>query len=81
MADLSPERAEEIAARAWCDTLEISDADRTENFFAAGGTSVLLAQLQRRLSAAYGFRFAMKDIFESPTVAGIAETALRRSAE
>ncbi|MEU6769537.1 acyl carrier protein [Streptomyces sp. NPDC046853] len=84
MNDLSPARAEAIAARAWCETLEIARTaapDRTENFFAAGGTSVLLAQLQHRLTTGYGFRFAARDIFASPTIAGIAACALRRSRE
>ncbi|MET7357977.1 acyl carrier protein [Streptomyces sp. NPDC005562] len=78
MPDLSPTRAEAIATRAWCETLATTDPDRTENFFEAGGNSILLAELQQQLTVGYGFRFAMQDIFDNPTIAGIAERAIRR---
>ncbi|MFG3309797.1 acyl carrier protein [Streptomyces wuyuanensis] len=65
--------------RAWCETLEVSGVeDDDQNFFEAGGTSILLAHLQRRLSAGYGFRVPVREIFKHPTISGIVELAIRR---
>lgn len=57
--------------RAWRDTLEAEPASDDENFFEAGGNSILAVALQRRLSKALGHAVALRQIHDNPTVAGL----------
>ncbi|MBM7442873.1 thioesterase II family protein [Streptomyces sp. HB132] len=57
--------------QAWRDTLEAEPASDDENFFEAGGNSILAVALQRRLVKALGRAVPLRQIHEHPTVAGL----------
>ncbi|WSA79988.1 alpha/beta fold hydrolase [Streptomyces sp. NBC_01799] len=58
----------EAVFEAWQQTLEIDSAREDENFFDAGGNSILLVQLQRSLTARLGFKIPLQEIFHHPTI-------------
>ncbi|MER6821285.1 alpha/beta fold hydrolase [Streptomyces cellulosae] len=62
----------EIVVDAWERTLEVPPADDAENFFDAGGNSILLVSFQQHLSRGLRRKVALSEIFRDPTVAGIA---------
>ncbi|WP_405976475.1 thioesterase domain-containing protein [Streptomyces sp. NBC_00988] len=57
--------------QAWRDTLEADPASDDENFFEAGGNSILAVALQRRLAKALGHAVPLRQIHDNPTVAGL----------
>ncbi|MFH8804241.1 alpha/beta fold hydrolase [Streptomyces sp. NPDC017936] len=61
----------EAVLRAWLDTLERVPESDEQNFFEAGGNSILAVQFQRRLAGALGRRISLKEIHENPTVRGL----------
>ncbi|WP_250405124.1 alpha/beta fold hydrolase [Streptomyces cellostaticus] len=63
--------ARSLVVEAWHRTLEEYPADDRENFFDAGGNSVLLVRLQRELTASLGVKIPLKDIHRSPSVEGL----------
>lgn len=58
-------------AAAWAETLQ-HDVGPDENFFDAGGDSLLLLQLHARLEQRLGREISLLDLLEFPTVAGLA---------
>ena len=70
----------------WRETLGASDASLDENFFDAGGTSLLAARLAARIKAQLGCAISAADILSHPSVRQLArklgggEVALDRSA-
>jgi amino acid adenylation domain-containing protein/non-ribosomal peptide synthase protein (TIGR01720 family) len=63
--------AERAVAQAWCRTLAVREAFLEDNFFAAGGDSILSLRLVSLLAQA-GWRLGAGDVFISPTLAGLA---------
>ncbi|MGW3866767.1 acyl carrier protein [Streptomyces sp. NPDC005047] len=57
--------------QAWRTVLESDPASDDENFFDAGGNSILLVVLQRELSKRLGFRVPLRMISGAPTVSGL----------
>ncbi|MBV1855861.1 alpha/beta fold hydrolase [Catellatospora tritici] len=57
--------------QAWRDTLEAEPASDHENFFEAGGNSILAVALQRRLAKALGHAVPLRQIHDNPTVGGL----------
>ncbi|MEU9730616.1 alpha/beta fold hydrolase [Streptomyces sp. NPDC048002] len=69
----SPERTyRDIISEAWLKTLEIQFAHDDQNFFDAGGNSILLVQMQRSLTAGLGFKVPLQEIFQHPTITDLA---------
>ncbi|MEU1285682.1 non-ribosomal peptide synthetase [Kitasatospora sp. NPDC005856] len=66
-----------LVAEAWGQTLAADSVDEDTNFFDAGGNSVLLTVLQKRLTDGLGVRVPIKDIFRYPTVASLTDHILR----
>ena len=67
--------AEELVAGIWADLLGVSRVSAEADFFEMGGHSLLAAQAVARLGSALGVDLPVRAIFESPTVAGLAEAA------
>jgi amino acid adenylation domain-containing protein len=82
-AECQPPRnpTEQIIAAVWAEVLVLDRVSVFDDFFALGGHSLLATQLASRLRNAFGIDVPLRALFESPTIAGQAETieALRRS--
>ncbi|MEO6236334.1 MAG: amino acid adenylation domain-containing protein [Vicinamibacterales bacterium] len=63
---------ETLLAQQWRDVLRRPAVDITENFFEAGGHSLLAAQLAARVASALDLEFPLALLFEHPTIAGLA---------
>ncbi|TQC40146.1 amino acid adenylation domain-containing protein, partial [Rhodococcus sp. WS4] len=63
---------EELVAGVVADVLGVPSVDVHADFFALGGSSLTATRLASRLGAASGRRVAVREVFESPTVALLA---------
>ncbi|MEP7013026.1 MAG: amino acid adenylation domain-containing protein [Acidobacteriota bacterium] len=71
---------EEILAGIWSDLLGLDRVGANDHFFELGGHSLLATQVMSRVRSAFGFDLPLRDLFESPTLSGLAarvETAQR----
>jgi amino acid adenylation domain-containing protein len=74
---------EEALAAVWAEVLERPAAGVYENFFEAGGHSLLAAQMLARVRETFAVEVPLKALFDAPTVAGLArrvDEALRAGA-
>jgi amino acid adenylation domain-containing protein len=62
---------EQRVARLWVEVLGVDRVGLRDNFFDAGGHSLLLARLRQRLRAVLGLDVPMIALFEHPTVEAI----------
>jgi thioesterase domain-containing protein len=68
-----PRDTTEIQLRyLWEEILGVKNLGIHDNFFSLGGHSLLAVSLSARLSDLYGSRFAVRTIFEKPTIAELA---------
>ncbi|HEX3254003.1 MAG TPA: non-ribosomal peptide synthetase, partial [Pyrinomonadaceae bacterium] len=72
---------EKVIATQWAEMLGIKEVGRDDNFFALGGHSLLATQVIARLREVFQLELPLRVLFESPTVAGIAEHMKRGTAE
>jgi amino acid adenylation domain-containing protein len=70
---------EERLAGIWTELLGVQ-AGAHDNFFHIGGNSILAIRLISRIQQEYGIDFAVRTVFESPTVAQLAATVEERVA-
>ncbi|PZF57866.1 non-ribosomal peptide synthetase [Curtobacterium sp. MCSS17_008] len=63
---------ERITAEAFAEVLEVGSVGIDDDFFAAGGHSLLATRLAARLSERLDRTVTVRDVFERPTVAGLA---------
>lgn len=68
---------EHIVAAAWCDLLNVESVEPEQNFFDAGGHSLLLIDLQNRLTRDAGKEVELLDLLQHPTVRAQAELLTR----
>ncbi|MEG5094021.1 amino acid adenylation domain-containing protein [Microcoleus sp. B13-B4] len=60
-------------ARLWSQVLGVERIGVNDNFFELGGHSLLATQLLLEINSAFGLELSIQLMFESPTVAGIAD--------
>ncbi|HEV3076512.1 MAG TPA: amino acid adenylation domain-containing protein [Thermoanaerobaculia bacterium] len=75
---------EELVAGIWGELLGRDAATGEDDFFELGGHSLLATQLLSRLHAVCGVELALREVFEHPTLAGLAarvEAARKSGAE
>ena len=64
---------EKRIAAIWAEVLRIDRIGRHDNFFTLGGHSLLATQVVSRMSTAFGIELPLRRLFESPTVASLAD--------
>lgn len=69
--------AERALVRIWCEVLGLTRVGRHDDFFRLGGTSIGAIRVLAGFRAATGIDLELRDVFESPTVAGLAACAPR----
>jgi amino acid adenylation domain-containing protein len=65
---------EELIAGIWGEILGLDPVPRSANFFELGGHSLLATQVVSRVRGATGAEVTLREMFEAPTVAGLAAT-------
>jgi amino acid adenylation domain-containing protein len=72
---------EEILAGIWSKILNIQQIGIDDNFFDLGGHSLLATQVISRIREAFAIELPMRCLFESPSVAQLAETLITRESQ
>jgi amino acid adenylation domain-containing protein len=63
---------EQVVAKIWAEVLGVGQVGVHDNFFALGGHSLQATQVISRLQDAFELELPLRHLFESPTVAGLA---------
>ena len=72
---------EEVLARIWAELLGVEQVGIHDNFFDLGGHSLLGTQLLSRLQQKFQVEIPLRTLFETQTVAGLAEIISRMQQE
>src|SRR6185369_11301582 len=64
---------EHLLCGIWSRVLKVDEVGIHDNFFELGGHSLLATQLVSQLRKVFGVEIALRTIFETPTVAGLAQ--------
>ncbi len=73
--------AQERLAAIWAEVLHLDRVGARDNFFELGGHSLMATQVLSRVQKAFGVELPLRVIFDSPTVAGLAEAIVQKSLE
>ncbi|HEY7167532.1 MAG TPA: non-ribosomal peptide synthase/polyketide synthase, partial [Candidatus Binatia bacterium] len=64
---------EEILANIWAEVLKVNELGIHDNFFESGGHSLIATQAISRMNRVFQIEVPLRTMFETPTVAGVAE--------
>ena len=64
---------ETLLANIWAEVLKLDRIGLHDNFFRLGGHSLLATQVIARIRKSFSIDVALRDIFESPTIAALAQ--------
>ena len=73
--------AEEKLARLWAGLLKVNTVGVFDNFFDLGGHSLLATQVVSRMRKEFQVEITLRSLFESPTVAAMAEKIEKATAD
>jgi amino acid adenylation domain-containing protein len=71
---------ERSIADMWCVLLGAAQVGRHDNFFDLGGHSLLVTKLASRIATGHGVQLPIRELFDHPTVAGLAALVTERQA-
>jgi amino acid adenylation domain-containing protein len=71
VAPRTPE--EELLAGIWAEVLGVPRVGIHDNFFELGGHSLLATQVMSRIRDAFEIELPLRELFESPTIAGLSQ--------
>jgi amino acid adenylation domain-containing protein len=69
---------QEKVAAIWAEVLRLERVGAHDNFFELGGHSLMATQVLSRMRDAFAIELPLRAIFDSPTVAGLAEAILQK---
>jgi acyl carrier protein len=72
---------QERLAAIWAEVLRLDRVGARDNFFELGGHSLMATQVLSRVQKAFGIDLALRVIFDTPTIAGLAEAIVQKSLE
>lgn len=72
---------EEAIAELWAEILGTDKVDTDRNFFQVGGHSLLATQLSSRLRMTFRVDISLRELFDHPTIGGMAGCLLRAETE
>lgn len=72
---------EQTLAEAWCGILERNSVGRHDHFFDLGGNSLMAAQLFSRLRQKFDVELRLREIYQRPTIAELAEAIMQNQAQ
>jgi acyl carrier protein len=72
---------QERLAAIWTEVLRVDRVGARDNFFELGGHSLMATQVLSRVQGTFGVELALRVLFDSPTVAGLAEAIVQKSLE
>jgi len=79
-ADVAPRTdLEEVLAGIWAEVLGLERVGAEDDFFLAGGNSMLAAGLVARIEESLGIRLPLAMVFMAPTLRGLAEVIANRN--
>ncbi|MET8756350.1 AMP-binding protein [Lentzea sp. NPDC004782] len=81
---VTPEPEPDLATcvrAVWADVLGHDDFTDTDDFFAIGGHSLLIARIMAKLGKVSGLRLPLRLFFDHPTVGGLADVIATRKAD
>ena len=67
---------EQALSDIWVDVLAVEQASIHDNFFELGGHSLLATRVISRINCTFGTQLPLRELFESPTIAGLAQSLL-----
>nr|QEO74129.1 condensation domain-containing protein [uncultured bacterium] len=72
---------QERLAEIWAEVLKLERIGARDNFFELGGHSLLATQVLSRMKKSFGVDLPLRTLFDSPTVAGLAEAIIQKELE
>jgi len=70
--EAAPTPVEELVAGVWSQTLHLDGCGLHQDFFELGGDSLAAIRVLARIREIFGVDVVLRDLFEAPTVAGLA---------
>ena len=72
---------EKLLAEIWMDVLSVEKVGINDDFFEVGGQSILATQFITRVQQVLPGKLSLQAIFETPTIAGLADFIMRNQPE
>lgn len=81
LSDPPTTHTECVIAEIWCEDLELTAINASDNFFDIGGDSILVAIVITGIERKLGVKVYVRDIYQYPTIRELAEALQQRKSE